>query len=286
MARFKFSKRILEDKPNSSDINQINSDFEDFFNDKLNNENIKDESIRFRHLLKPASMMLYKDCSEDLFTYGCYPTSAEGTGLNQIGRTGVTFDMIKTANTEADNTAKIYFKHDGVMPSQDGKLFEVTMMYHPYSASARSRVAPAFQDKLSGNWVVMSDFEKYIGIKAGRSGEFDCQPYGPVHPYPYHPCLGWLPTASKRKTGNPRTDMLASVAFGAGVTINFQVGPEGISHGDGLLHPLQNIQAFGLAINHDRDNDIGIPGIPAQIYFKSQCTRYDKLIFFIIARDY
>jgi len=279
MARFKFSKRILVDKPNSGDINQINKDFETFLDSKLSNDNVKDESIRFRHLLKPASMLLYKDCSEDLFNYGCTPTSAEDTELNLIGRTPG-FDIIKTAAAEADNTAKIWFRHSGSAPSLSDKLLEVTMIYHPYSASAKSQVAPAYQLKGSSSWVVMTDYAKYIGLKAGKSGKLDCQPYSPVHAYPFHPCLQWLPTVNDRKTGRPRTDVLSSVAFGAGVTINFQLSNDGI---DG--NKLEAIQAFGLAIDHDKDNDIEEPGTP-QVYFKSQCTRYDKLILMIAARDY
>ena len=300
MARFKFSKRILTDdvQPNYKDINQINATFKRFLESGLNNENVSDESIRTRHMVQPGTAIAYVDCSDDLFNYG---TTEGGTsvdhpgvhhGLIEAGHYGG-FSIIKTADDEDDNKAKLWVRHDGRNPSPGKKLFEVTMIYHPYSSSARTEVAPAYQSVGSSAWVVMQDLKKAVGLKAGRSATGDVPPYrGFNMDYPTHPCLGGMATESKRKTGNPRTDCIQSVAHGAPVIINFQVGDKLV---DGK--PIEEVQAFGLAIFHNLDRDMHEPipsdavyphtgdGPFSRIYFKSICTLHDKLIMMITARD-
>ena len=288
MSRFKFSKRILTGKPNSDAINEINKDFESFIG-TLGNENVSDESIRFRHLSEPGTLIAYNDCSEDLFKYGCKPNStlSPDTGLLDIG-TGSSFEVIRTSGGEADNKAKLFIRHDGNSPSAKAKVLEVTMLYYPYSSSAKTEIAPAYQPAGSFGWIIMTEESRTIGIKAGRSHMADTQPYCIESEYPSHPVLTGMPTVTSQYIGDPRKDSLASSAVAAPVTITFQVATR-VSPGQSYSKPLSEIQAFGLSIKHHTDDDALLTAdeadLAGQVYFKSRCCLRDKLVMYAVMRD-
>lgn len=293
MARFTFSRQLFKQQPNKRHYNEVLNDFKRVVNGgRLTSDNVEDGAIRFRHLKGSTSILLYKDCSDDIFEYGSPDSPVVNMGF--IGRTG-DFDIYRTGDTDALNTAKLWYTPTS---PNDDKVIDFTIEYYPYNGSALTEICPAIQLAGTTTWIKLTDYSKKLGILAGQSTTYDHTPYAPLsNEYPNHPVLVNL-SAATRKTGNPRTDRLHSGAVPQCVRLNLQIGKEVTN--DGTTHPAANIQAYGMAIKHDLSTDVPdgwklsptglwdgiIAPVVDYVRFRSSCSRFDHLNLILVARKF
>ena len=218
MSKFTFSRQLFKQHPNKRHYNEVINDFKSVVNGgKITSENLRDESISFRHLKGPTSILLYKDCADDIFRFGNGSTSHL---LALIGQTA--YGVYKTGETDSLNTAKLWYTPED--PEGGVKIADFTIEYYPYNAGPRTKIAPCFQRVGSEGWVVMDQFEKRCGIVAGQSAIHDVTPYKPTKDrYPVHPVLSRL-SSTNNSTGRPRTDKLHTGAIPQCVRLNIQIG--------------------------------------------------------------
>jgi hypothetical protein len=288
MARFTFSRQLFKQQPNKRHYNEVINDFKRVVNGgRLTADNLEDEAIRFRHLKGPTSILLYKDCADDIFRFGSGTVTALAPRLTHIGRFG-SFDIYKTGETDALNTAKLWY----TPPSpNDAKIIDFTIEYYPYNGSPHTEICPAIQPVGSTGWIALTDYSKKLGLIAGQSSVLDYTPYKALSDqYPHHPVLTSLGVAT-RSTGNPRTDKLHTGAIPQCVRLNMQIGKE-ISN-DGSTYRTDEIQAYGMAIRHDVATDVEphvqsslIDGYADYVHFRSSCSRFDHLNLIIVARKF
>ena len=301
MSKFTFSRQLFKQHPNKRHYNEVINDFKRVINgSRLTSDNVRDEAISFRHLKGPTSLLMYKDCTDDIWDYG-NEDSGNPDNFFKVGRSG--WSVYRTGDSDAENKSKLYYT---APPLESGlKVLDFTIEYWPYNAGPNTEITIAIQKKGTLAWTICEKFSKKCGILAGQSSAYDHPPYKPLNYFTnavYHPCLALLSGTggeSNKHTGRSRTDRLHTGAVPHCVRINAQIGKT-IDAGVGSAVDLvktEDIQAYAMAIKHDTSMDKH-PNLMDSGYtlwtsevrdftrFVSQCSRFDHLNLIMVARKF
>ena len=179
MSRFKFSERILTKFPNKSDMNSIKDDFESYINDsKIPADNVSDESVRFRHLAKSPTIIVYRNPVQEIYEAGT--VGSPGSTSQFYSRTTTGFKPYRTVYPDStDDKCALKFNYEGSGVS--GKVIELTIIYKPYNIHPKTQVCIMYHIKGADedDWVAIEATKKSIGMKAGFSSPWDMTPYNP-----------------------------------------------------------------------------------------------------------
>ena len=267
MPRFTFSQR-LGSKPSESDYNTIKDDFLDYVNStKFTKDNLRDETIRFRHMARPPTLMLFKDCGDAIWN----------GNESHFFAYDDTWNLYSDSSSTASNTLQLDFELPAGAPG-DQELVEFSFWYYPYSVSDSIKVAPALRNKNTGNWTRIADQSRFAGMAVGFWSGQEQPPYDPSrNGVVRHPYLIAAPTSI---TGVGSYDRPGTVGYGGPIICTVS-----LKKGD-----LVNVDAFGMMFknNHTRDTwtiTKNILGGPFG-HVRSRPSRLDRLYLMLVARDY
>lgn len=256
MSRFTFSQR-LGPTPSEGSYNGIAEDFKKYINStKLSQDNISDESIRFRHLKRSPVIMIFKDCGNAVWN---------SAAPAELGRAGA-WDLYRDTNAEADNTLEVTYAHSTDAPG--GDLVEFTTWYYPYSMSARSEVVPAvYRDSA---WVPLIEHRRPAGIGVGFYGKLEQPMYNPTG-LSRHPFLQFGITYN---TGVGSYDRPGTASLGGPVICTITMKRK----------DLVGVTKFGMMIKMDTSQD-QTPAPSGLAYRDSRWSKYDRLYLSLVVRD-
>lgn len=272
MSRFTFTQK-LGDTPSSSEYNIVKDDFLTYINTtKLDQDNLEDEAIRFRHLRRAPVIALFKDCGNAIW--------ASDDRINMLGRTlsaGATtgdWDLFRDKFDEADNTCQL--EYNAAVDVADTVVLEFTFWYYPYSIYAASEVAPAVRIKATGSWIALTEHRRAAGVGIGFYTVTEQVPYDPDPSWRNHPFTQFEtpPSFSVGEIDRPGT-----VAYGGPIICTVGFDKDGASG-----YRLDQIDAFGMMVSHNTSRDTALILEEASVAI-SQCSKYDRLFLTLIARD-
>ena len=291
MAKFKFSTRLDPKVASAEEYNAIKDDFNSYISldHDLSQDNVEDESIRFRHLSAPATKILWKDCSDTIW-------SGSATILNDLGRDSPSggfgeWEFYDTVVGGTPNCALLYSLPLGV-PVDNVDLLEFTLWYFPYSICADSEVAPAI--RYAGSWNTLQKHKRKVGMGTGFYTYTDQVPYkvDNTSATTYHPFLSGLDSADKR-TGSGYKDRSGTVGYGGPIICTIKLPKTGFGKTATFGgYALENIDAFGMAIRHRVDNDragaVAEVGMQHENYTtqESKCSMFDRLFLSLVIRGH
>jgi hypothetical protein len=267
VARFTFTQKFGA-TPQADDYNSIVDDFTEYINTtKLVADNVADESIRFRHLKRAPTILLFKDCGNQIW-------SAHAS-LETRGRSG-SWELYRDSATDALNSLQVEYSADEDAPATE--LVEFTLWYFPYSISEASEVAPAI--RVGGVWTPLLEHRRAAGLSVGFYTDGWQAPYTPTPTsHLHHPFLQFAPSGYTG-TGTGEYDRQGTVAYGGPVVCTLTLGKGGIGG-----NALKDIEAYGMMIKHDLSLDNNAPVTHGDGRKRSVCSKYDRLYLSLVARD-
>ena len=269
MGRFRFTQKFGA-TPKAEDYNSIVDDFTTYINTtKLSADNISDESIRFRHLKRAPTILLFKDCGNEIWSSH---SSLETRGL------GGSWELYRDKATDVLNTLQLEYSADEDSPSTE--LVEFTLWYYPYSIAHSSEIAPAI--KVGGSWTPLIEHRRAAGVGIGFYTDKWQAPYSPTPnstAHLHHPFLQFAPSGYTG-TGVGDTDRQGTIAYGGPIVCTITLGKNGIGG-----NALKDIQAYGMMIKHNLSLNNNAPADHNSGRKRSVCSKYDRLYLSLVARD-
>ena len=284
MPRFTFT-RGLSNNPSSEDYNQIVTDFKDFIHTtKLSEENLENKSVRYRHIVSPPTILLAKDCSEEIWN------ADADFKFENIGRYDE-YGLYRDTKERVDTRLKIdYTGRDDSIGGHP--LLEFNIWYYPYTIHSKSKIAPGIRIAATGEWVAVPAFAKHAGAVVGFHTKYSQPAYTGsrlnVPGESLYKMRGKHPFFTEEipygtggsATGEARFDRLGTVAYGGPIICTMSLGKAGIGG-----YKLDEIDAYGMMIKHDRTLDSYVGGYRDQALRNSRVSRHDRLFLSLVVRE-